>query len=67
MYDAVQIAQHFVQSIIYYQAFLQNFSKFLFPAENQAITVKTEPRRVKTAEIRLISPRYRSISHNFSV
>lgn len=28
MYDAVQIAQHFVQSIIYYQAFLQNFSKF---------------------------------------
>ena len=40
---------------------------FLVPAENQAITVKTEPRRVKTAEIRLISPRYRSISHNFSV
>ena len=60
-YDAVQIAQHFVQSIIYIvKRFCKISQNFLFPAENQAITVKTEPRRVKTAEIR-------SISHNFSV
>ena len=71
MYGAVQITQYFVQSIIYIyiycQVFLQNFSNFLFPPKISRYTAKTEPCRVKTVEILLISLCFRSILQDFTV
>ncbi len=52
---------------IYCKVFLQNFSNFLFPPKISRYTAKTEPCRVKTAEIHFISPCSRSILQDFSV
>ena len=62
-------ANYTVFRTIYHIYIVKCFCKisqiFLFPPKISRYTAKTEPCRVKTAEIRLTSPRFRSILQDF--